>query len=204
MKTKITLLIVLVSFSLTSCVKDYIGHGPKKIKLTAENNMYEGDLYKTYLDTEILIVDGQIAELNEIIGNGQGTEQTQKNLDAANAHRDMLKQESSFTLLPDYLFRRIPRPQPPCPNPQNCDFLGFDFITSLTGTQLESILITDANGTEIGGTTGNQNSLRGTGGRAVADDFKIDSQYTGAIFVKVVTSDKERMTDTYTFESFIQ
>ncbi len=204
MKTKITFLIVFISLSFTSCFKDYIGHGSEKIKLTAENNIYEGDLYRTYLDAEIVTVDNLIDDLNKIIDSDLGNEQTHKDLETAKSHKAMLKQETSLALAPDFLFKRIPRPRPPCPNPQNCNFLGFDFITSLTEAQLKSIQVVDANGTEIGGTTGNQNSLSGSNGRALVDDFMIDSQYTGAITVKVVTSGGKRMTDTYTFNSFIQ
>lgn len=203
MKTKLFYGIALcVLFS--SCIKDYIGHGSDKIKLTAENNIYEGDLYKAYIEGEILMVDAEIDALNKIIENGQGTDQTLTKLEAANKKRDQLKQETSFSLVPDFLLRRIPRPRPPCPNPQNCDFFGFDFVTSLSESQLRSISILDEEGNDIGGTTENQNTLPGTRNRATVDDFKIDEGYFGPITIKVITDSKERFTNIYTFSSFIQ
>jgi len=52
MKTKISLLLILL-IGFSSCVKDYYGGGPKGIKFTEKNYLYEGALYKIYLDDEI-------------------------------------------------------------------------------------------------------------------------------------------------------
>ena len=96
MKTKITLLIAFVSLSLSSCFKDYVGHGQDEIVLTKDNYIYEGDLYAAYLDLEIIKVDAVISDLKEIIANNQGNEQTDKDLEAANDRRATLNNEVLF------------------------------------------------------------------------------------------------------------
>ena len=201
MKTKITLLIAFLSLSITSCVKDYIGHGQDKIVLTNDNYIYEGDLYAVYLDFEITKVDALISDLKKIIANNQGNEQTDKDLEAAIVRKGTLNNE--LATVPDWLFRRIPRPKPPCPNPSNCNFLGFDFLGSFGNTQLRSVTVYDADGNEVGGTTGEQNPLPRTRGTAVAHDFKIDN-YSGPVTIKVVTEAKNRLENVYFFESNLQ
>jgi len=201
MKTKITLLIAFLSLSITSCVKDYIGHGQDKIVLTNDNYIYEGDLYAVYLDFEITKVDALISDLKKIIANNQGNEQTDKDLEAAIVRKGTLNNE--LATVPDWLFRRIPRPKPPCPNPANCNFLGFDFLGSFGNTQLRSVTVYDADGNEVGGTTGEQNPLPRTRGTAVVHDFKIDN-YSGPVTIKVVTEAKNRLENVYFFESNLQ
>jgi hypothetical protein len=68
MKTKITLLIAFVSLSLSSCVKDFIGHGPdgKEIEFTGDNYLDTAVLQKLYLGDEIIALDAQIDKLNQI------------------------------------------------------------------------------------------------------------------------------------------
>ncbi len=198
MKTKITLLIAFVSLSLSSCVKDFIGHGQDEIVLTQDNYMYEGDLYAIYLDMEIIKVDALISDLEKIIKSNQGNEQTYKDLEAAKARKGTLNNE--LVTVPDWLFRRIPKPKPPCPNPTNCDFLGFDFIGSFGRTQLKSVTVYDADGNEVGGTTGQQNPLSRTRGMAVVDDFKMEN-YSGPVTIKVVTEAGSRLESVYFFES---
>jgi hypothetical protein len=198
MKTKITLLIAFVSLSISSCVKDYVGHGQDKIALTNDNYMYEGDLYAIYLDMEITKVDALISDLEKIIKSNQGNEQTDKDLEAAKARKGTLNNE--LVTVPDWLFRRIPKPKPPCPNPTNCDFLGFDFIGSFGRTQLKSVTVYDADGNEVGGTTGQQNPLPRTRGMAVVDDFKMEN-YSGPVTIKVVTEAGSRLESVYFFES---
>ena len=194
MKTKITLLIAFVSFSFTSCVKDYIGHGSDKIELTEDNNIYEGDLYLTFLEAEIEILDKQIKEL-------EGSQD--ESLDELKEKRAAFSQELNSNLVPDFLFKRIPRPTPPCPQPLQCSFVNFDFITSLNSTKLVSLTIVDANGEAIGGTTGEQNTLLDSEGRIIVDTFKLEN-YKGQATIEVITEGGNRLTNTYVFQTVIQ
>lgn len=58
MKSKL-LLIVLSSVILSSCIKDFTGtiSEKEKIELTSENYIYEGDLEKYYINSEIQLID---------------------------------------------------------------------------------------------------------------------------------------------------
>jgi len=198
MKTKLFFGIVLcVLFS--SCIKNYVGHGQDEIALTKDNYMYEGDLYAIYLNLEITKVDALISDLEKIIEDNQGNEQTVNDLESANARKATLKNE--IITIPDWLFRRIPRPRPPCPNPTNCDdFFNFDFIGSFGPTQLKSVTVLDEGGNEVGGTTGQQNPLPRTRGTAVVDDFKMEN-YSGPITIEVVTEAENRLENVYFFKS---
>lgn len=62
MKTKIILLLVFLSLSITSCVKDHIGHGPdgKEVVITSDNYLDSGILHKIVLDEQIIAVETTI------------------------------------------------------------------------------------------------------------------------------------------------
>ncbi|MCX7550657.1 hypothetical protein [Xanthomarina sp. F2636L] len=66
-------LIVLSMLLLTnlSCDEDdnNNNNNPDEIKLTVENNFYEGDLYRLYLDNQILFTTAEIDIANEILEN---------------------------------------------------------------------------------------------------------------------------------------
>ena len=150
MKTKLLFGITLCLL-LSSCVKDFIGSGPKDIKFTEKNYIYEGDLYALFLSDEIEVLDKEIAELKEIIAIGQGNEQTLEDLATAQELISMRNDEQRNIVSLDQVGLRLPAPPPPCPRPQNCDFSGLEFL--LTGPKAEKLelIFSNAKGEVIGG-----------------------------------------------------
>lgn len=103
MKTKIPLLILLF-LSLSSCIKDYLGDGPKNIKLTEENHLYVGDLLNSFAKDEI-------PRLEDIIANANGSF-TKDEIQAAKNELQSLN--TQLANIPNiYINQDIPRP---CPN----------------------------------------------------------------------------------------
>ena len=148
MKTKIYV-VFLVLGTLCSCVDDFNGDG-KPDKLTAENTVYEGDLYQSYLEGEIEDLEIEIEELENIEDAGQGNEETREQLAAALALRADFKEE--IAAIPSIFFGIIPRPMPPCPRPRNCNLFDRDFFVVPGGSEALEIRVIDANGEIVGGT----------------------------------------------------
>jgi len=152
MKTKL-LFGVLLTFLVSSCIKDFYGHGGHDINFTEKNYVYEGDLYSIYLDDEIEILDIKIQELEDIIYNNQGDQNTQNDLVAATEQRNMLNDELQGIVSLEQVGLRLPPPPPPCPRPRNCDFSGLEYILTDVSVDKIRIIFLDDNGNTIGGGT---------------------------------------------------
>ncbi|MBD0852552.1 hypothetical protein [Maribacter arenosus] len=152
MKTKL-LFGVLLTFLVSSCIKDFHGHGGHDINFTEKNYVYEGDLYSIYLDDEIEILDIKIQELEDIINNNQGDQNTQTDLEAAKEQRIMLNDELQGVFSLEQVGLRLPPPPPPCPRPRNCDFSGLEYILTDVSVEKIRIIFLDDNGNTIGGGT---------------------------------------------------
>lgn len=153
MKTKPILIIAFAALLMTSCIKDHIGHGGLDINFTEKNYVYEGDLYRIYLDDEIEILDIKIQELEDIIYNNQGDQNTQNDLEAATEQRNMLNDELQGVFSLEQVGLRLPPPPPPCPRPRNCDFSGLEYILTDVSVDKIRIIFLDDNGNTIGGGT---------------------------------------------------
>ena len=153
MKTKPIIIIAFAALLMGSCIKDYMGHGGDKIKFTSDNYLYEGDLYSIYLNDKIEILDIKIQELNDIIANNQGDENTAKDLSAANEQRLILTEDLQGIISLEQVGLRLPPPPPPCPRPRNCDFSGLEYVLTSIVTEKINILFLDDNGDTVGGGT---------------------------------------------------
>ncbi|MEX0272849.1 MAG: hypothetical protein AB3N16_00550 [Flavobacteriaceae bacterium] len=140
MKTPLKLFFLPVFFALTiSCVHDYHGGNGQDIEFTETNYVYEGHLYQIHLKAEIKALDIEIKELEDILANGQGDNNTQQELAKAYEQRDFLNKELQGIIDLEQVGLKLPKPKPPCPNPQNCDFSDLKYV--LTDSKVQQIYL---------------------------------------------------------------
>lgn len=152
MKLKFTLL-GLFLLALTSCIKDYYGGGvdDKKIELTDENYLYEGDMYAIYLNTEIANVEARILELEDILNGNQASEDDKKEYEEKKVLLDNLFSELNNIIDLDQVLLGKPKPRPPCPEPKNCDFTIFEYVVVPSTVKEISLKIFNADNEQVGG-----------------------------------------------------
>lgn len=185
MKKKPIIIIAFAALLLASCIKDYVGHGGDKIELTQDNYLYEGDLYRIYLDQEIAKLDVTIAALNDIIANNQADQTTLNDLKAAEEAKENFVSEIATIISLEQVGLRIPRPRPPCPQPLSCDYSLFEYLLAPNTVEKMEILILNENGKTIGGGIINDlSTLSGTGGLIQFSKLKVDS-YKDPITISV-------------------
>ncbi|WP_158306394.1 hypothetical protein [Lacinutrix sp. 5H-3-7-4] len=123
MRTKFLLLAVLCVFTF-SCKDDddqvNQDQNAEDFAITNENNYYEGDLYRLYLDAQIEITHIEIISLEEQLEQDPNNVELQNMLNTANTELDELENaESNQVAIEDALIGvpRIPRipPVPPMP-----------------------------------------------------------------------------------------
>lgn len=123
MRTKFLLLAVLCVFTF-SCKDDddqvNQDQNAEDFAITNENNYYEGDLYRLYLDAQIEITHIEIISLEEQLEQDPNNVELQNMLNIANTELDELENaESNQVAIEDALIGvpRIPRipPVPPMP-----------------------------------------------------------------------------------------
>ncbi len=185
MKTKPIIIIAFAALLMASCIKDYVGHGGDKIELTQDNYLYEGDLYRVYLDQEITKLDVTIEALNAIIANNQADQTTLNDLKAAEEAKENFVSEISTIIDLQQVGITIPRPRPPCPKPRNCDFTALEYVLAATTVEKLEILILNEDGKTIGGgTIDDLRPLSGTGGKIQFSKLMVDS-YKDPITISV-------------------
>lgn len=185
MKKKPIIILAFAALLIASCIKDYVGHGGDKIELTQDNYLYEGDLYRIYLDQEIAKLDVTIAALNDIIANNQADQTTLNDLKAAEEAKENFVSEITIIFDLEQVGRTIPRPRPPCPSPQTCDFTAFEYVLTDNTVEKLEILILNENGKTIGGgVIDDLTPLSGTGGLIQFSKLKVDS-YKDPITISV-------------------
>ena len=153
MKTKSIIIIAFAGLLMASCIKDYIGHGGDKIELTQDNYLYEGDLYRVYIDQEVAKLNVTIAALNDIIANNQADQTTYEELKNAEQSKENFILEEATIISLEQVGRTIPKPRPPCPKPRNCDFTALEYVLAPNTAEKLEILILNENGKTIGGGT---------------------------------------------------
>lgn len=201
MKKKPIIIIAFAALLIASCIKDYVGHGGDKIELTQDNYLYEGELYRVYLDQEIAKLDVTIAALNDIIANNQADQTTLNDLKAAEEAKENFVSEITTIIDLGQVGRTIPRPRPPCPLPLSCDYSLFEYLLAPNNVEKLEILILNENGKTIGGgTIDDLGPLSGTGGMILFSKLKIDS-YTDPISISVKVFDGNGILRSYLVEN---
>jgi len=183
MRTKITL--SLIAFVvLSSCIKDYHGHGPKEVTLTAKNYIYEGDLYGFYLNTEIQNLDEKIKELEAVSPNDEGYDQAIKDLAEAKKQKDTFNQElKNIVDLGQFGIIDPDIPTPPC----FCWGLttGLEFLLTVPDTDIRSVTILDLEGKVISRMSTEFSPLPEFKGEVLYQEFKIVREVKGEVLIQV-------------------
>lgn len=205
MKTKLVAYgIVFLLFS--ACIDDYNGGDgdePYKGPLTETNYLYSEDLRSSFLEEQIVELDEEIAELKDIIANGQADETTEERLEEAEAEKETNTLEiDAIASYREQVFKITPvPPRPPCPKPRSCsDWLEIIQVTPPVAFKGFRMTVYTANQEIIGETSGELQALEGSGGLLNSIELKWDTQgYKGEIFVKTIAEDQ----DGFPIESFI-
>ncbi|MFX0558561.1 hypothetical protein ACOCEA_17295 [Maribacter sp. CXY002] len=201
MRTKPIIIIAFTALLITSCIKDYVGHVGNKIELTSDNYLYEGHLYRVYLDQEVAKLDVTIATLQDIIANNQADQTTLEDLKEAEQAKEIFISEGATIKSLGQVGRIIPQPRPPCPQPRNCDFTALEFVLAASTIEKLEILILDANGKTVGGgVIDNLRPLSGTGGQIKFSELKVDS-YEDPISISVRVFDVNGIARSYILEN---
>lgn len=187
MKTKLLVLLALFVVA-TSCIKEHYGHPDDKDLVLTESNYFYSDDFKTqFLELEVAELDDEIKELEAIIQAGQGTEETQKQLDTAKANRLALSNE--LAAIADYregVYKRRPPLPGPCPKDGNCDWPGIQYIAVPSGLEFYELVIFDANGGYLGGTQGSPETVGVSGNLLDYVVFLYEGEgYQGEITVQI-------------------
>tara|TARA_R110000868_G_scaffold87844_2_gene245346 strand:+ start:11608 stop:12216 length:609 start_codon:yes stop_codon:yes gene_type:complete len=200
MKKKPIIIIAFAVLLMASCIKDYVGQGGDKIEFTQDNYLYEGDLYRVYLDQQITKLDVTITALNDIIANNQADQTTLDDLKAAEQAKENLDSEKAKIISLEQVGLRIPRPRPPCPQPHTCDFTAFDYLLTTNTAEKIELLILNENGKTIGGgIIDDLGPLSGTGGMIQFSQLKVDS-YKDPITLSVKVYEVNGIVRSYTVE----
>ncbi|NER18688.1 hypothetical protein [Spongiivirga citrea] len=125
--TKIVGLLFLTT--LTSCLTDYQGQIPDETEFTATNYVYEGDLYKYYLE-------------EQIEQNGNNASDNQLNF---------WKKELSNIIDLEQLGLDLIPPIPPCPRPRDCGYEALEYLLIDSNADRVEVLFHDQNNKTIGG-----------------------------------------------------
>ncbi len=116
MKTKPIIIIAFAALLMTSCIKDYIGHGSDKIELTADNYLYEGNLERLFLTEKIAAIDIRIKELEEVEIADPKYNDAQAEIAALSEDRDDSKQQISLIKGIEQVYKDFPIPCDGFPN----------------------------------------------------------------------------------------
>lgn len=184
MNKKIQLSALFLSVLFISCGNDDDNdNNDNEITFTENNYFYEGELYSQYLTNEVEELDETIAELEDIIENQQGTEETQAQLDEAIQLRDNINIE--IEAVPSTEARIILPPRPPCPVGSCIPLPELQYVLTPQNVSLLQIELFTANDVLIGSSSSSLNVF------APDDDFKYqemnitDNTYEGLITVKI-------------------
>lgn len=196
MKTKLVAYgIVFLLFS--ACIDDYNGGDgdePYKGPLTETNYLYSEDLRSSFLEEQIVELNEEIAELKEIIANGQANEATEERLEEAEAEKETNTLEiDAIASYREQVFKITPMPpRPPCPKPRNCnDWLNLELVTPPVIFENFQMIIYSANQEVIAETSGDLQALEGSDGLLNSIYLKWGVQdYKGEIFVKTIAKDQ--------------
>lgn len=204
MKTKITL--ILVTFLiLSSCIKDYHGHGPKEIEFTPTNFIYEGDMFSFYLNGEIESLTETIDKLKKISPNDQGYDQAKKDIIVAESEQKDLQGQIvgiidlssvGFTIGPDW-------PRPPC----NCYPLGLSVGHLLAvpdnTTTIKSVSIQNTDGKVISKVIAEFSPLPEYNNQILSQSFRVYGGITGEIKINVEKVDEYGKLVGYTINAYV-
>ena len=200
MKTKF-LIVLLLSVFIFACEED--DNQNNEVVLTNSNYIYEGDIYKQYLNDELTAVEEEIIILQDIIDNGQGDNQTQIDLNAAQQERNNLI-ENINSIIDLVSFGVIPPLPPPSPCPQiaTCYPIDINFIATIESTTALQVNIYDDQNQLIASSNPNLMPLPNHVGQVKYQNILV-LQYVGEVSIEVEKTDNLDNTIVYETRGYI-
>ncbi|APQ17599.1 hypothetical protein [Maribacter hydrothermalis] len=207
MKTKILLsLFSVVIFS--SCIKDYHGNIDSKDSILTETNyIFSEDIKAKSLDFHIAMLEAEIKDLKMVLDLGQATNAQKERYVEATLEKDTALNEQRLILgYLDEVYKKGPKPLPPCPRPRNCnDFWeGLEIVTLPVNYETFRIEIYDKNNNVIARTEGYPKPLNDFEGYLNYIHLKFNTaDYKGQILVKASGETKDGAFEPFSIESYI-
>lgn len=204
MKTKILLLSLLVSLS-SSCIKDYLGNGSKKVEITEKNYLYPDDVKTAFLENVNLELSIELKKLESIIDAGQADQQTKARY--ATIKSEFATNNATLNNLANERARLLKIiPPPPCPKPRNCNgWLDILYLTPRPGAIAFQALIYDASQNVIAETQGTPQPLvQFNGDLNYIDLIWKNRNYKGDITVKIIEINGTNLQEVYFINSKIE
>lgn len=189
MKTKIILLVGLISLSFTSCIKDYLGHGDDENDtgfLTETNYLYADDLKVAFLEDNLDKLFEEKAFLDQVFDAGQANEeQKERYEEVGNEIEATSNTISSLFDIRETVFK-IVGPKPPCPRPRLCDeWLNMIYVTPRPDYTKYQLSVYSSDDELLGQSIGEPGELLGVDGAINYVDFVWNTKdYKGEILVK--------------------
>lgn len=188
-------LMLCFSFMLWSC-QDH------KVEINEENYVYEGEMYKLFLTSELQSLDATIQELEEIIADNQGNEEINAALEDAIESKQAVN--TKLANIPDIVGFGIVPPPPPCPDGDLCILSGFQYLIFQSEITISAFTILDPQQNQVNTTTGSvSNDLPGSEGQFKYQTFEL-SQYSGPVSIQLSRTDAQNNTLNYTIQAFKQ
>lgn len=182
MNKKLQLSVLFLSILFIACGNDD-DNNEKEVTITENNYFYEGELYSQHLTNKVEELDETIAELEDIIENQQGDENTQEQLDEAVQLRDNLKVEIADIV--SIKGGGIIPPMPPCPVNVCIPLLNLQYVLTPQNVTLLQVELFTEDDVLIGSSSSSFNVF------TPDNDFKyqemniLDNSYEGSITVKI-------------------
>ncbi|MFP2997072.1 hypothetical protein ABN763_14240 [Spongiivirga sp. MCCC 1A20706] len=171
-----TFLGVLVVITFTSCVTDYQGQIPDEAEFTATNYIYEGDLYKYYLEEQISNANNQ-------------TSDNQLNFWKKELNNIINLEKLGLDLIP---------PIPPCPTPNECGYEDLEYLLVDSKAEKVEVIFYDSNDKAIGGGTIDLLSpLPDAKGLINFANLKIENYNDNLYSIKVEVFENNKVTRSY-------
>ncbi|MCW5516894.1 hypothetical protein [Muriicola sp. Z0-33] len=187
---------LLLSFSILCCCEN------PEIKITDNNYVYEGEIYQLYLSSELLAVDTTIQELEAIINNNQGNEETQAALEEAIENKEAINVKLAG--IPDIVALGIVPPRPPCPDGDLCLPSGFQYLISDLSNNITTFTVLDDQQNPLNDiTSASANGLPGSEEEFEYQTFDL-GQYSGPISIQLTKTDAQNNTINYSIQAFKQ
>jgi hypothetical protein len=207
MKTKILISLFSVVI-LSSCIKDYHGNIESKDSILTETNyIFSEDIKAKSLDFHIAKLEAEIKSLKIVLDLGQATTAQKERYVEAMLEKDTVLNE--LNLITDYInevYKKGPKPLPPCPRPRNCNdfWVSIENVTLPLNYETFQLEIYDKNNNVIARTEGIPKPLNDFEGYLNYVHLKFNTtNYKGPILVKINGTTKDGAFTPFFIESNI-
>lgn len=201
------LLAIMLCFSYaTSCSEDNDDNLPvQQAFLNESNYSYEGDMQRQYLNVQIADVQIEIDSLQAIIDNGQGSAETEADLEEALLTKSLLTDQLERIRPRPIGGVPLPPPPPPCPTTGTCMPINLDYIVCDIDVATLNVYIYNNQEILVGSTENSElQPVPGFEAETQFQNIDLNPDYTGDVFIVVNKTDTEGIETSYQINGYIR